>query len=443
VCNREPEMTGGKAPEIEARIARSGRSESISMHAHDYRQLSVLYVDDEEDTCKLFRLALEPEFAVLTAASAADALQILRAEDSRVGVVISDQRMPGESGAVFLTQVRHEDPMTVRILTTAYFDLDAAIEAVNRGSIYKYVVKPWDLNDLRATLRQAMEYRLLRQERDLLVNEKLATLQHLLVADRVRSLAVLARGLSHHIRNALTPLESHVFEARAELDGGARSEGDSHPLHEIWTDAETVNRHLLDMVENVSAATIDAKYDFDDHAPVTLLLERGHEQARESAEPLPMERIGSSAPVPLRCDVALMTRMFAALLRQMARLGGGSGALTAEYLGTTSVWGTPAEWLRLRATGAWNRQAVASLFTPFAMAPYGAGKTDADLLTAFFIVHHHGGTLELHTQAPEGPGFELKLPHDPFSVERPPIEKNLLERLFLHAEDWQRVKRSR
>jgi hypothetical protein len=137
-----------------------------------------------------------------------------------------------------------------------------------------------------------------------------------------------------------------------------------------------------------------------------------------------------------------MTRMFAALLRQMARIGGSGTAVSAEYLGAASVWGGPAEWLRLRATGAWDRAAVASLFTPFAMAPYGAAKTDSDLLTAFFIVHHHGGTLELHTQAPEGPGFELKLPHDPFEVERPPIEKNLFERLFLHAGDWQRVKRS-
>jgi two-component system probable response regulator PhcQ len=411
------------------------------MRAYDYRQLSVLFVDDEEPTCNFFRLALEPEFSVLTAASAAEALQILRAESPRVGVVVSDQRMPGESGSVFLTKVRHEDPMTVRILTTAYSDLDAAIEGVNQGSIYKYVVKPWDLNDLRTTVRQAMEYRLLRQERDLLVTEKLATLQHLLVADRVRSLAVLARGLSHHIRNALTPLESHVFLAKADLDGENPAESEYVHWREIWNDAETVNRHLLDMVENVSAVTIDAKYHFDDHAELEVLLRLGQEQAMASGESIPLHVSTPIPAVPLRCDATLMTRMFAALLREMARIGGSGTALTAEYLGAASVWGSTAERLRLRATGAWDRRTVADLFTPFAMAPYGAAKTDADLLTAFFIVHHHGGTLELHAQAPDGPGFELKLPRNPFDVVRPPIEKNLLERLFLHAEDWQRVKR--
>jgi hypothetical protein len=130
-------------------------------------------------------------------------------------------------------------------------------------------------------------------------------------------------------------------------------------------------------------------------------------------------------------------------VRQMARIGGPSTALTAEHLGKTTVWGSPAEWLRLRTTGEWNREAVSSLLTPFAMAPYGAAKTDTDLLTAFFIIHHHGGTIEIHTRPPEGPSFGLKLPHDPLNVERPALERDTLERLFLHGEDWARVRRGR
>lgn len=413
------------------------------MKGYDYRQLSVLFVDDEEQACKYFRLALEPEFAVITASSAAEALEVLRAQRSKIGIVVSDQRMPGDSGSTFLTKVRHEEPMSVRILTTAYSDMDAAIEAVNSGAIYKYVVKPWDLNDLRITLRRAMEYRLLRQERDLLVTEKLATLQHLLVADRVRSLAVLAKGLSHHIRNALTALESYVFLAKAELENEPpRSTSEYEYWREIWSDAETVNRHLLELVENVSAATVDPKYHFDDRVELGALLQQGHARALASGDLSPLRVLASTAPVQLRCDSTLMVRMFAALLRQMARIGGNGTSLTVEHLGRTTVWNSPAEWLRLRTTGAWNREAISSLFTPFAMAPYGATKTDSDLLTAFFIVHHHGGTLEMHTASPEGPGFELKLPHDPLEIERPAIEKGLLERLFLHAEDWERVKRN-
>jgi two-component system, probable response regulator PhcQ len=412
------------------------------MKGYDYRQLSVLFVDDEEQACKYFRLALEPEFAVLTARSAAEALETLRRHRPGIGIVVSDQRMPGDSGSAFLTKVRQEEPNTVRILTTAYSDMDAAIEAVNAGSIYKYIVKPWDLNDLRITLRRAMEYRLLRQERDLLVSEKLATLQHLLVADRVRSLAVLAKGLSHHIRNALTALESYVFLAQSELDREpARSGSDYEYWREIWSDAESVNRRLLDLVENVSESTFDPKYRFDDTVELPALIESGHARARATADLSALRVLSSRAPVTLRCDATLMVRMFAALLRQMARIGGTGSDLTLEYLGRTTIWGSPAEWLRLRSTGVWDSQVVSSLFTPFAVSHDGATKADSDLLTAFFIVHHHGGTLQMHTRAPEGPGFELKLPHNPLDVERPGIERGLLERLFMHSEEWDRIKR--
>jgi len=412
------------------------------MKGHDSRKLAVLFVDDEEHVRQYFRAALEPEFRVLTASSTSEALELLRAQPTKVGVVCSDQRLPGDSGAAFLAKVRREAPETVRILTTAYADIDAAIEAVNAAGIYKYLVKPWDLQELRVALRHAMEYRLLRGERDLLLAEKLTTLKHVVVADRVRSLAVLSRGLSHHIRNALTALDSYVFLAKAELENdAARSTSDFEYWREVWTDAEAVNRHLLDLVENVSSATVDPTHRFDDQVELGMLLHGGHAQAQASGDVSPPPILASAAPVVLRCDAALMIRMFAGLVRQMARIGGASTALTAEHLGKTTVWGSPAEWLRLRTTGEWNREAVSSLLTPFAMAPYGAAKTDTDLLTAFFIVHHHGGTLEIHTRPPEGPSFELKLPHDPLSVERPALERDMLERLFLHREDWARVRR--
>jgi two-component system probable response regulator PhcQ len=412
------------------------------MSGYEYKQLSVLFVDDEEQACKYFRLALEPEFVVLTARSAEEALEILRSRRSEIGIVVSDQRMPGASGAALLAKVRHEDPNTVRILTTAYSDMDAAIEAVNAGSIYKYVVKPWDLRDLRITLRRAMEYRLLRQERDLLVKEKLATLRHLLVADRVRSLALLAKGLSHHIRNALTALDSYVFLAKAELEREpARSAGGYEYWREIWTDAESVNRRLLELVENVSDATIDPNYRFDDTVEIGALVESGHARARETADLSTPNVFASRTPVKIRCDAALMVRMFAALLRQMARLGGSRADVTLEHLGRTTIWGSPAESLRLRSSGVWSSQVISSLFTPFTVGDDGSSKADGDLLTAFFIVHHHGGTLEMHSRAPAGPGFELKLPHNPLDVERPGIEKGLFERLFRHDEEWEQLKR--
>jgi response regulator RpfG family c-di-GMP phosphodiesterase len=251
------------------------------MKGHAYRQLAVLFVDDEEPIRQFFRAALEPEFWVLTASSTSEALELLRAQRSKVGVVCSDQRLPDDSGAAFLAKVRREAPETVRILTTGHADIDAAVEAINSAAIYSYLRKPWDVVELRAVLRRAMEYRLLRAERDLLLREKLTTLEHVVVADRVRSLTALARGLSHHIRNALTALESYVFLAKAELESDAtREASDLEYWREIWGDAEAVNRHLLELVESVSAATIDPSPRFDDQVELGVLLQGGRRRAK-------------------------------------------------------------------------------------------------------------------------------------------------------------------
>ena len=125
--------------------------------------------------------------------------------------------MPNQVGTELLGRVRRAHPQIVRILTTAYADLEATIEAVNSGAIFKYVVKPWDIRELRVTLLRAMEYFMLRRERDLLLREKLSTLEQLLIADRVRSLAILAQGLSSQIRNTMTALLAYVSLAKEQL----------------------------------------------------------------------------------------------------------------------------------------------------------------------------------------------------------------------------------
>jgi two-component system probable response regulator PhcQ len=409
------------------------------MNGHEYKQLSVLFADDEEHACECFRATLEPEFVVYTARSAEEGLDILRRRRSEIGLVVSDQRMPGASGTAFLAKVRHEEPDTVRILTTAYADLDAAIEAVNAGSIYKYIIKPWHLAELRSTLRRAMEYRLLNLERDLQVKEKLASLRHLLVADRVRGLALLAMGLSNHMRNALTALDSYVFLATAEIE---RQPTRLAGGYEHWRQtcvAESVNGRLLELVENVSQAILDPKYRFDDLVEIETLIEQGRSHARQTAELAIPNILACRIPVKVRCDAPLMVRMFAALLRQIARLGGGRGDLTLEHLGRTTLWGSPAEWMLLRSSADWSSQRVSSLFTPMSNAGDGTSQADADLLTALFIVHHHGGTLDIHSGPPRGPGFELKLPHSPLDVQRPSIEDGLFERLFRHDEGWEQL----
>ncbi len=166
-------------------------------------QFAVLYVDDEESSLKYFRMAYEKDFPVLTANSVPKARDLLQAGSPAVAVLISDQRMPGESGTDLLSEVRQNRPEIIRILTTAYSDMESAIEAVNAGEVYRYVVKPWDSRGLRATLAHAMELFTLRRERDALLREKLSVRRKMVLSDRLRSLAALAATLEPALPGAL------------------------------------------------------------------------------------------------------------------------------------------------------------------------------------------------------------------------------------------------
>ncbi len=115
---------------------------------------SLLLVDDEENILSAVNRVLRRDgYRIYMATSAAEAFDILARND--VEVILSDQRMPGVSGTEFLSKVKEMYPRTVRIMLSGYTDLKAVTEAINRGAIYKFLIKPWDDEDLRAQIRAA------------------------------------------------------------------------------------------------------------------------------------------------------------------------------------------------------------------------------------------------------------------------------------------------
>src|SRR6185295_16969988 len=138
---------------------------------YDYKKFAILYVDDEEKSLKYFTRAFDEHFRIFTASNAADGFRLLEQHKDEIGVMITDQRMPGEKGVQLLEKARQIAPRMLRILATAYSDLDAAVDAVNTGAIYKYLSKPWDTPQLEVTLRRALEFFIVQRERDQLLRE--------------------------------------------------------------------------------------------------------------------------------------------------------------------------------------------------------------------------------------------------------------------------------
>ncbi len=118
---------------------------------------TVLVVDDERQTVSAVKHLLRRRYHVIGATRGDEALAMLAQEP--VSVVLCDQRMPGMTGDRFLEQVRSAYPDTVRILITAYADLQALIRSVNGGQIFAYVAKPWSPEELERTVDQAAAYR--------------------------------------------------------------------------------------------------------------------------------------------------------------------------------------------------------------------------------------------------------------------------------------------
>lgn len=116
---------------------------------------NILYIDDEVNNLTLFQLSFEKEFNIITTESTQEARKLL--SDQKIKVVVSDLRMPIESGIDFIQSVSPQYPDVYFIILTAYLDIDAALKAINQGNTFRYLLKPWDKNQIRTVLLDAIE----------------------------------------------------------------------------------------------------------------------------------------------------------------------------------------------------------------------------------------------------------------------------------------------
>lgn len=131
---------------------------------------AILLVDDEENILRsLVRLLRRDGYNILTASGGHAGLEILKEND--VSVIVSDQRMPKMTGTEFLSKVKELYPDTVRIVLSGYTDLKTITDAINQGSIFRFLTKPWDDALLRANIEEAFQYHELQDENIRLTRE--------------------------------------------------------------------------------------------------------------------------------------------------------------------------------------------------------------------------------------------------------------------------------
>jgi len=129
---------------------------------------NILYVDDEENNLNSFRAALRRDYNVFTALSGEEGMEILVKND--IHVVVTDQRMPHMTGVQFLQHIPG-DQDNIRIILTGFTDMESIIEAINTGKVYRYIKKPWDKDELKITIDNAVETVILRRSNKKLIYE--------------------------------------------------------------------------------------------------------------------------------------------------------------------------------------------------------------------------------------------------------------------------------
>ncbi len=140
--------------------------------------ITVLYIDDEPQNLISFKASFRRDFNVFTAESAEEGKKLLDA-NKQIQVILSDQRMPKTTGIEFFESILEEYPDPIRILITGYTDINAVVDAINRGQVYKYLTKPWSDSDIRNFIEKAFEVYKLRKdnkeltEKLLYLNDKL------------------------------------------------------------------------------------------------------------------------------------------------------------------------------------------------------------------------------------------------------------------------------
>ena len=118
-------------------------------------KINILYVDDELNNLISFKAVFRIKYSVFTAISGQEAIKILR--EKPINIIITDQRMPQMTGVEFLESILDEFPDPIRILLTGYADMNAVIDAVNKGKIFHYLSKPWNEEELDLTITRAFE----------------------------------------------------------------------------------------------------------------------------------------------------------------------------------------------------------------------------------------------------------------------------------------------
>lgn len=403
-------------------------------NSYDYRKFAIMYVDDEPQTASNFKEYFSDTFDVVVATSGEEAWQLFSESPDRFGIVMSDQRMPNSTGVEFLEKVRTARPRVLRILATAYSDLDAAIAAVNSGAIYKYITKPWDPPMMEMTLKRGMEFFLMQRELDALMKQKMSALQRMMMTDRLLSLGIFAAGLNHHLRNSLTAVKVFLDLAPFQLQSenvDINNLRDPNYWQNFYKTAQVQMGKIVGLLQNINEIPEPKGVPLNDSLSVNDVINSAAELYRAKLDEKGIQVDFQPGELPhIQSNLSLLKKGIALLIADECTNVPNGGKVVIRTSKAVDAKGCPGVKIEVSDNGpgitAGNLSCV---FDPFFVRQSDPKEYGLNLLTCFFVIYHHNGTMTVDGSPEGGAHFEIFLPENASAHDALP-EQTFLEKVL-------------
>jgi signal transduction histidine kinase len=363
----------------------------------DHAKFPILYVDDDRANLLTFCYALEKDFWIFTASSGEEALRRLMEED--VAVLVADQRMPGMTGVEVCARARELKPSVVRMIVTAYADMKAATDAINRGQVSRYITKPWKEDELKAVLKTGIEvFHLQRMMREMELK--------LLQSERQGAALAVTAELDHEMRHVFQTLSLHMESlamiAREIADPAQRAQ-----LLDLATDAGAGVQHVRELLTRLHTGAI-ARVDEPLEADAARVIEMAVSLMRSE-----ISRVGSvEVLVEGRANVAIAPTELAQILLNLltnACQALPPGDVRHQKIGVRMSVSDGRALLTISDTGAGiaadARDKIFDMY--YTTKPGGSG---LGLTIVKQIVERRGGDLRVESEPGRGTAVRLSLP---------------------------------
>lgn len=372
-------------------------------------QFKILIVDDEKDNLDIFMRRFGKKFALVTAGSAAEALVILE-KDRTIAVVVSDQRMPKMSGVQLLEMIKVTYPEIVRILLTGYTDLNVAVDAINKGFVYKYIQKPIEEESTFEILSDALgEY-----VEHLNVRQFIEDTKKRIKERFIEIYESIAAGIAHHINNGLVPARTFFDLLDMKLETIKQGQYDEEFfggfLAQVLSDFKKV-QEITQMilwvrnckVEHFSNAEISDLVGSDKYGLKELLEKRKITVEKNINEDFP----------PVVVDRMKMEELFCLLIKNCAAVSplGSKVKVVANEM----VNGSKHSLIRVQIIHegpGYAPEEIPKLFDPFYKydKKLDIGVNGLELTNCYIIAAKHGSEIKVESQPGKKTVFTIELP---------------------------------